>query len=559
MMRFNAMLAAAAIAVIAAPPATASVREDGQRAAAHYVRARAADAAGMLDVAAAGYAAALAAAPEDQVVALRTYRQAMIAGDRALARRAANVLEGKGTLPTDGRLFLLGEAVLAKDWAGASRQADRVEQDDIYGFLVPSIRGWIALGMGEKDPVARLADVRKGGALAIAYAGEQRALLLLATGQHKEAIAAIQALSVTAGNRPTRLRLAAAATLVKAGERAQALSLLAGRDGPFAAARALIEAGRPLPGAIDDSATGIGELIIRVAIDISRERATPLSLNLARLATFLAPDNSETWIVTAELLASAANTDAALAALAKVPADDPGAETVRLARLQLLVRKGERKEALVEAQRSAALPGASLADLTRVGDLLGELDRPAEAAEAYSQALALAEKEPSLADSRWTVLMLRGGAYDAAGDWASARADLQQAVKLAPDQAVVLNYLGYAQLERRENLDEAEKLIERASILKPDDASITDSLGWTYYLRGDLPKAIVTLERAVAGEPAEPTINEHLGDAYWTAGRRYEARYAWRAALIYAEDKIADRIRGKIESGLPAANATATP
>ena len=110
-------------------------------------------------------------------------------------------------------------------------------------------------------------------------------------------------------------------------------------------------------------------------------------------------------------------------------------------------------------------------------------------------------------------------------------------------------------MERRENLAEAEKLIERASALQPDDAAITDSLGWTYFLRGDVPKAIATLERAVAGQPAEPTINEHLGDAYWTAGRRYEARYAWRAALVYADDKVAARLRTKLDGGLSAESA----
>ncbi|MDB5689988.1 MAG: repeat-containing protein, partial [Sphingomonas bacterium] len=121
-MRVNAMLAATALAVaLAAVPAGAAVRDPGYRAAAQYVRARAADAVGNLDVAAAGYAAALAASPGDALLALRTYRQAMLAGDQPLARRAAAVLDAKNALPADARLFLLCQAVLAKDWAAASR------------------------------------------------------------------------------------------------------------------------------------------------------------------------------------------------------------------------------------------------------------------------------------------------------------------------------------------------------------------------------------------------------------------------------------------------------
>ena len=71
---------------------------------------------------------------------------------------------------------------------------------------------------------------------------------------------------------------------------------------------------------------------------------------------------------------------------------------------------------------------------------------------------------------------------------AAGKAALLKALALAPDQPVVLNYLGYAELERRENLAEAEKLIEQASALRPDDSAITDSLGWAYYVRGDIPR-----------------------------------------------------------------------
>jgi Flp pilus assembly protein TadD len=150
----------------------------------------------------------------------------------------------------------------------------------------------------------------------------------------------------------------------------------------------------------------------------------------------------------------------------------------------------------------------------------------------------------------WTLWLLRGGALTEAGRWPEGKAALETAYKLAPDQAVVLNYLGYSQLERRENMDEAERLIREASRLEPEDAAITDSLGWALYLRGKLPEAVETLERAARGQPADAAINEHLGDAYYSAGRRFEARYAWRAALLHAEGDIAGRLRAKIDAGL---------
>jgi predicted negative regulator of RcsB-dependent stress response len=46
-----------------------------------------------------------------------------------------------------------------------------------------------------------------------------------------------------------------------------------------------------------------------------------------------------------------------------------------------------------------------------------------------------------------------------------------------------------------------------------------------------------------------------LGDALYTAGRRFEARHSWNAALIVANDKVRSRIQAKLQSGLAPSNA----
>jgi Flp pilus assembly protein TadD len=40
------------------------------------------------------------------------------------------------------------------------------------------------------------------------------------------------------------------------------------------------------------------------------------------------------------------------------------------------------------------------------------------------------------------------------------------------------------------------------------------------------------LEHAAELDPSDATINGHLGDAYWAVGRKVEAAYQWRLALI---------------------------
>jgi Flp pilus assembly protein TadD len=183
-----------------------------------------------------------------------------------------------------------------------------------------------------------------------------------------------------------------------------------------------------------------------------------------------------------------------------------------------------------------------------MGNVLGDMDRHAEAAAAYGEAIARSKKGGS--DSLWTLYLFRAASLEQADRWTEAKADLETAMKLEPENALLLNFLGYGKLERGEDLDAAEAMIRKASSLRPDDASITDSLGWALYKRGRLPEAITTLTRAAAGDPAQSEIHEHLGDALYSSGRRIEARFSWQAALITAEDKAKTRLESKLESGL---------
>jgi len=536
-----------ALALAMAVPAAAST-PDQRTIMAEYVKARAADADGYTEAAAKGYAAVLAAAPDNAGVAKRAYRQAMVAGDRALALKAVKALEAQNAVPPDARLLLLADAVGRRDWKGASVLADQIEKEAVFAFVVPVLRAWIAYGAHQGDPLAALDGARKAGGLATAYATEHRALLLLLMkGRQQEGVAAIRALAMTNNARLARLRLAAAAEVAK-NDRDTALSLLAGDDAVSAAARARLSAGKPLPGAIDTPARGIAELFVRIAIDVNREHVPPLAISFARLSTFLAPDNAEGWLVTSELLGANGEEHAALATLDRISADDPLADAASAMRVRLLARDGNLEGALKIALARANGPRADAGDWTSVGGVYAALERYMEAADAYGRALALTDKADG--DARWPILLLQASMLDKAGKWPEAKQALKAALKIAPDQAVLLNYLGYAQLERGENLKEAMKLVEQASKLKPDDAAITDSLGWAYYLQGDIPAAIEALERAVAADPGQSTLNEHLGDAYWAAGRRIEARWEWRAALVFAEEQDATRLRDKIENGL---------
>ena len=150
-----------------------------------------------------------------------------------------------------------------------------------------------------------------------------------------------------------------------------------------------------------------------------------------------------------------------------------------------------------------------------------------------------------------------GAAYDEANKKDQAIAEMQRAIELNPRNAAALNYLGYTYADMGVHLDEAEHLIRRALELQPNDGIYIDSLGWVYYQRGEYKRAVEQLERAVELAGEDPTIVEHLGDAYTRLGRSGDALRIYRDALGRAKESAQiERLKGKIQ-GLGGSSARA--
>jgi tetratricopeptide (TPR) repeat protein len=100
-----------------------------------------------------------------------------------------------------------------------------------------------------------------------------------------------------------------------------------------------------------------------------------------------------------------------------------------------------------------------------------------------------------------------------------------------PLDANALNSLGYMFAERRQKLDEAVDLVQRALKIEPGNPSFLDSLGWAYMRQGRLELADAPLTTAAAGLPQNSVIQDHLGDLRLEQGRYAEAAAAWERAL----------------------------
>ena len=327
-----------------------------------------------------------------------------------------------------------------------------------------------------------------------------------------------------------------------------------GNGGALGEAKARIAAGKSLGQAVDTPAKAYGEMLLGLSLALSKMQDKSLPISLAQVARYVNPGNSAGTLLLALLLDADDRDDSALVLLRTIPATDSFATQAEDAEVRILGQSGRGEEAVVRALAfAAAAPSAD--SYSRLGAALTNRERYAEAADAYGRALALAATQPG-ADEAWALHLFHASALESADRWDEAKAEMALAMQQSPDNPLLLNFLGYGQLERGENLDAAEAMVRQASALRPDDASITDSLGWAQHKRGRNAEAIATLQRAAEGDPAQAEIHEHLGDALYSVGRRIEARFAWRAALVTAEDKARKRLDSKLAIGLTAANAS---
>lgn len=527
-------------------PAGASV--DRTSALHAYARARLADGEGASGLALQSYRRALAEDPDSLNIARRSYSQGLISGDMALALRSALLLEREGVLPRDGTLLFLCDAVKRKDWAAARQWVTRLTKEGNFGFLVPIINSWIVMAEGRSEP-PQIDAADRFASLGQRYVDEHVALQALGRGDLKQALPAInRALSLRTVD-VAELRLTLAAQLAGRGAREEALALLPQNAADYAQARVDLTkgkkpggAGRPL-----SPRQGVGRLLARLAMDISADASTRiLAVRLARMADFINPEGADSHIALAPLLTATGYPQYAVAEARKVAANSWYGALAQAELVDALEKAGDKPAAIALAQSLAVVPSAEAERFVRLGRLLAGAKRFVEAADAFRSAQARypADGVP------WALLLFQGSALEQAGRWDEARAVLEQAARIAPEEAVVLNYLGYAQIERRQNVQAALELLKKASALKPDDSSITDSLGWAKFVTGDIESAVPILERAAAGAPSDVTINEHLGDALWAVGRRYEARYAWRAAAVFANGEVAARLDAKNRHGM---------
>ncbi len=514
-----------------------------------YLAARNALTSGESATGAAYLARVYALTPEQPRVREQAFTAALLAGDlNEAARMAPTDPEVSPVIVQAGRLVEAVQTYARGDARGADarlKAAPVGEPHDragfyVQGWIAAAARDWdraLAMPPADFDPVsslvaranrARLLEQRRryddadaewrdltSHALAGALFRQPYGEFLERRGRRDDAMVQYDA-AVTAGTADRRV--------------------MQGRERVLAKGR---------PPALPNMREGAAQALRTAADQMTAQRAHEFAAVYLRLAQNLSPSDN-TQLLIGQTLIQGGIEPAGRAALAEVSETSPGLYAAARIQMAMSLSKAKRdEEALIELRRAAAVqPDESAVAYMLAGQLM-QMERHQEALDLLNGPLL------NTADQGYEIHFLRGAAYESLERDDEAEAELWAALQMKPDNPTLLNYLGYLWVDRGSRVEEGAAMIARAHAAEPKDGNIQDSLGWAQFRQGQYEAAVVNLEGAVDKQPANPEINDHLGDAYWAVGRQREAGFQWNRVLtLEVDDKRRAEVEGKLRDRL---------
>ena len=440
-----------------------------------------------------------------------------------------------------------------RDFDNAKKQIEN--EQGINPLLDKIVTGWAFADQGNFEDAETIFDeIGKGSSLA-QFSQMQKASMLAAYGRYESALNTIENLEKNSNRISIDARALKVQLLLKLDNKEEATEYFSkifgdGVNSDAANLRMQVEA-HPNAYSIEESLSlkaGIAYAFYAIA-DILKDDADPnTALLYVRLAQHLNENSQKAILLAADLLEQMGQYDLAVAEYAKISPSSSYFLSSELGRVGAL-RDGGKTEAALEVLYYLSREFSDIGIVhNSLGDFLRREERYSEAKIAYDRAVDIYRENNNVS---WVVLYARGITHERLQEWDKAESDFRNALTINPDQANVLNYLGYSLIDRGEKLDEAMTMIEKAVRLQPESGYIVDSLAWGLFKLGQYETAIPHMEKAAELMPVDPIVMDHLGDLYWAVGRQLEAKFQWRRALSFdPELKDATRIREKLRIGL---------
>ena len=219
--------------------------------------------------------------------------------------------------------------------------------------------------------------------------------------------------------------------------------------------------------------------------------------------------------------------DKAIAVSHKAVDSNPKDQELKLMLAAELVDQGKDEEGIAMAKGLLTNSPNDQKVWITLGQIYTRLRKWKEAEDALNKATTMTTKK----EDNIYLLFLKGGLAERQKHFEPAEQYFHQALELDPNNAMVLNYLGYMLADKGNRVPEALKMIRKAVELEPMNGAYLDSLGWAYFKLGQYELAEDNLRQAVERDQTDPTVHDHLGDLYEKTGRIRLAAAQWELSL----------------------------
>lgn len=301
------------------------------------------------------------------------------------------------------------------------------------------------------------------------------------------------------------------------------------RDARIAYARVLVgekrfeDARREFAGILDDNPDNADVIYAVAVLSLQLNDPALAEKHLKRLIDIGHAEANTARLYLGQIAEERKHWDQALAWYAQIAEGDPQYIPAQVRMASVLAQSGRLDDARRRLRESRTDKPQERAQL-----LLGEAQLLREAGN-YAEAFAVLEGGLAALPEQPELLYEAGLAAEKIGRNEVLEKYLRRLIEIKPDHAHAYNALGYSLADRGERLDEAQRLIDKALNLTPNDPFILDSKGWLLYRKGDMTAALETLQRALSLR-ADPEIAAHYGEVLWMLGRQEEAVKAWSEA-----------------------------
>jgi len=159
-----------------------------------------------------------------------------------------------------------------------------------------------------------------------------------------------------------------------------------------------------------------------------------------------------------------------------------------------------------------------------MGSILHQQKKSEEAIQYLAKSLELDQEN---VDAMGALAMI----YDDKKIYHKSDSLYQEALKIEPDDPLLLNNYSYSLSVRGINLEEAMEMSQRAVAADSTNGAYLDTLGWIYFKMGDYQTARKYISRAAEVRDNSAEVWEHLGDVYEKLGDLESAKIYWKKSL----------------------------